>query len=154
VSKEKSFKTFPPFMYLQFGFLIFMQKDFGAKAAHKMLVKFSPGVNFTNTLWAAFASKSFFQKITNPNCKHTKAAQKTFAARKIFLKFLPACPPRFRWRWCRDFPDGRTSGGSREPSRSSLTRGDWTVGKVIKLFFIVWMNKLECLSWLNLSSLA
>ncbi len=29
-------------MYLQFGFVIFWQKDFGAKAAHKMLVKLTP----------------------------------------------------------------------------------------------------------------
>jgi hypothetical protein len=35
-------------------FVIFWQKDFGAKAAHKMLVKLTPGVNFTNTLRAAF----------------------------------------------------------------------------------------------------
>ena len=28
---------------LQFGFVIFWQKDFGAKAAHKMLVKLTPG---------------------------------------------------------------------------------------------------------------
>jgi hypothetical protein len=32
-------------MCLQFGFVIFWQKDFGAKAAHKMLVKLTPGVN-------------------------------------------------------------------------------------------------------------
>jgi hypothetical protein len=31
-------------MCLQFGFVIFRQKDFGAKAAHKMLVKLTPGV--------------------------------------------------------------------------------------------------------------
>ncbi len=30
-------------MGLQFGFVIFWQKDFGAKAAHKMLVKLTPG---------------------------------------------------------------------------------------------------------------
>ncbi len=30
------------FMCVQFGFLIFWQKDFGAKAAHKMLVKLTP----------------------------------------------------------------------------------------------------------------
>jgi hypothetical protein len=30
-------------MRLQFGFVIFWQKDFGAKAAHKMLVKLTPG---------------------------------------------------------------------------------------------------------------
>jgi hypothetical protein len=34
---------YAPFMCLQFGFVIFWQKDFGAKAAHKMLVKLSPG---------------------------------------------------------------------------------------------------------------
>jgi hypothetical protein len=31
------------FKCLQFGFVIFWQKDFGAKAAHKMLVKLTPG---------------------------------------------------------------------------------------------------------------
>jgi hypothetical protein len=30
-------------MCLQFGFVSFGQKDFGAKAAHKMLVKLTPG---------------------------------------------------------------------------------------------------------------
>jgi hypothetical protein len=33
------------FRSLQFGFAIFWQKDFGAKAAHKMLVKLTPGAN-------------------------------------------------------------------------------------------------------------
>ncbi len=32
-----------PFMCLQFGFVIFWQKDFGTKAAHKMLVKLTLG---------------------------------------------------------------------------------------------------------------
>ena len=31
------------FMCLKFGFVIFWRKDFGAKAAHKMLVKLTPG---------------------------------------------------------------------------------------------------------------
>jgi hypothetical protein len=31
------------FMCLQFGFLIFWQKDIGAKAAHKMMVKLTQG---------------------------------------------------------------------------------------------------------------
>jgi len=31
------------FMCLQFGFVIFWRKDFGPKAAHKMLVKLTPG---------------------------------------------------------------------------------------------------------------
>ncbi len=30
-------------MCLQFGFVIFWQKEFGAKAPHKMLVKLTPG---------------------------------------------------------------------------------------------------------------
>jgi hypothetical protein len=30
-------------MCLQFGFLIFWQKDFGTKAAHKMSMKLTPG---------------------------------------------------------------------------------------------------------------
>jgi hypothetical protein len=33
------------FMCLQFGFVIFWQKDFGAKAAHKILVKLTPGLD-------------------------------------------------------------------------------------------------------------
>jgi hypothetical protein len=32
------------FMWLKFGFVIFWQKDFGAKAAHRMLVKLIPGL--------------------------------------------------------------------------------------------------------------
>jgi hypothetical protein len=31
------------FMCLQFGFVIFWRKDFGTKAAHKMLVELTPG---------------------------------------------------------------------------------------------------------------
>jgi hypothetical protein len=31
------------FKCLQLGFVIFWRKDFGAKAAHKMLVKLTPG---------------------------------------------------------------------------------------------------------------
>jgi hypothetical protein len=38
------------FMCLHIGFVIFWQKNFGAKAAHKMLVKLTPGGNFTNRL--------------------------------------------------------------------------------------------------------
>jgi hypothetical protein len=36
-------RFFQAFMSLQFGFVIFWQKDFGAKGAHKMLVKLTPG---------------------------------------------------------------------------------------------------------------
>jgi hypothetical protein len=41
-------------MCLQFGFVIFWQKDFGAKAAHKMLVKLTPGVYLTEQFWHTF----------------------------------------------------------------------------------------------------
>ncbi len=42
------------FMFLQFRFVIFWQKDFGAKAAHKMLVKLTPGFHlhkYGNRCW-------------------------------------------------------------------------------------------------------
>ncbi len=37
-------------MCLQFGSVIFWQKDFGAKAANKMLVKLTPGGSSNNKL--------------------------------------------------------------------------------------------------------
>jgi hypothetical protein len=40
------------FMCLQFGFVIFWQKDFGAKIAHKMLGKLSD--------WAIFCQLGYF----------------------------------------------------------------------------------------------
>ena len=43
------------FMCLQFGFVIFWQKDFGAKAAHKMLVKLTPDWAFFS-IWATIGS--------------------------------------------------------------------------------------------------
>jgi hypothetical protein len=46
-------------------------------------------VNFTNILSAAFAPKTFCQKITNPNCKHIKAGKNLLyekSARKILVK--------------------------------------------------------------------
>ncbi len=38
-------------MCLQFGFVIFWQKNFGAKAAHKMMVKLTPGVERQKTFF-------------------------------------------------------------------------------------------------------
>ncbi len=50
-------------MCLQFGFVIFWRKEFGAKAAHKMLVKLTPGwmkmVHFENKCALAFISLTF-----------------------------------------------------------------------------------------------
>jgi hypothetical protein len=37
------------FICLQFGFVIFWQKEFGAKAAHKMLVKLTLGLKFQHS---------------------------------------------------------------------------------------------------------
>jgi hypothetical protein len=51
-----------------------------------------PGVNFTNILCAAFAPKSFRQKITNPNVSTKKLCKKLLykkAARKILVKLTP-----------------------------------------------------------------
>jgi hypothetical protein len=50
------------------------------------------GVNFTNILLAAFAPKSFRQKIANLNCKHIKGAKKLLfkkSAHKILVKLAP-----------------------------------------------------------------
>ena len=44
-----------------------------------------PGVNFTNILWAAFAPKSFCQKIINPNFKHIKVTQRAL----VWLSISP-----------------------------------------------------------------
>jgi hypothetical protein len=46
-------------MCLQFGFLIFWRKDFGVKAAHKMLLKLTPGkpLGFNQM----FLSKAYLQ---------------------------------------------------------------------------------------------
>jgi hypothetical protein len=52
------------FLYIQFGFVIFWQKNIGAKAACKMLLKLTADVNFTNILQAAFLSKSVFHSFT------------------------------------------------------------------------------------------
>jgi hypothetical protein len=42
------------FMCSQFGFLIFWRKDFGAKAAHTMLVKWTPGLPLRMTSFIVY----------------------------------------------------------------------------------------------------
>ena len=44
---------------------------------------FWPVANFTNNLQAAFALISFYQKISHPNCKHSKLAQNTFVQKLV-----------------------------------------------------------------------
>jgi hypothetical protein len=46
------------FRYLQFGLVVFCSKDIGTKATHKILIKSTSGVNFINTLLAAFSFES------------------------------------------------------------------------------------------------
>jgi hypothetical protein len=49
-------------MCLQFGFVIFWQKEFGAKAAHKMLVKLTLLDNHNSRrYWNLLVSALFFQ---------------------------------------------------------------------------------------------
>jgi hypothetical protein len=57
-------------MCLQFGFVIFWQKDFSEKAAHKMLVKLTPGFDLIKLFWHEFTypfllARSFHINATN-----------------------------------------------------------------------------------------
>jgi hypothetical protein len=45
------------FMYLQFGFVILWRKDFGTKAAHKMLVKLTPGGRNWQLIYPSLSNK-------------------------------------------------------------------------------------------------
>ena len=56
------------------------------KAAQKMLVKLTPGVNFTNIIIAHFCQYSFRQKKLKPKQPYKKAAQNTFVQKKLFEK--------------------------------------------------------------------
>jgi len=52
------------FMCLQFSFVIFWQKDFGAKAAHKMLVKLTPSGSMVTIFISQLSlSKKFTQML-------------------------------------------------------------------------------------------
>jgi hypothetical protein len=53
-----------PFMCLQFGFVIFWRKDFGAKAAHEMMVNLTPTLKTQGTAELLLAVP-FEEK---PNC--------------------------------------------------------------------------------------
>jgi hypothetical protein len=48
-----------------------------------MLVKLTPGVNFTNNLRAAFAQRFLWQKSTNLKYKNKKAERKIFVQKKL-----------------------------------------------------------------------
>jgi hypothetical protein len=51
-------------MCLQFGFVIFWQKDFGTKAAHKMMVKLTPG-GIGNDILESNISTTTFWNVCN-----------------------------------------------------------------------------------------
>jgi len=70
------------FAVFVFGLVIFLQNDICAKAACKLLVKLTPGVNFITILQAAFAPLFLHQKITKPNCYYRKAVQNTFLQKR------------------------------------------------------------------------
>ena len=53
-------------------------------------------VNFSNNFLAAFALIFFWQKTTNLNCKHRKAAKNTFVQKAAF-KMLVNLTPLKRW---------------------------------------------------------
>ncbi len=63
----------------------FLKKEGGIQVFAGLVPCSQPGVNFTNILWAAFAPKSFCQKITNPNFKHIKAVQRAL----VWLSISP-----------------------------------------------------------------
>jgi len=80
------------FLYLHFGFVIFSQKNIGAKAT-------CTGVNFTNILQTAFSPISFWQKITNPNWKHIKTAHTLNLKIILQVAFLLNFFCRFNFKW-------------------------------------------------------
>jgi len=63
---------FAAFLFLQFDFVIFWQKNIGAKTAGKMLMEFTFAVNFINILHAPFALIFLHQNITKPNVTREK----------------------------------------------------------------------------------
>jgi hypothetical protein len=59
------------------------------KAAHKMLVKLTPGVNFINILQVPFAPIFLCQKIPKPREKQRKALLYKNVACKTLVKLTP-----------------------------------------------------------------
>jgi hypothetical protein len=54
------------------------RKPTGTKVARRMVIKLSPGVNFTNILLAQLRQYSCANKKFNLHCKHKKASRETF----------------------------------------------------------------------------
>jgi hypothetical protein len=70
-----------PFMCLQFGFVIFWQKEFGTKAALKMLVKLTPGGRLAGLKWHQQGQAN--NTGVPPDQKVNKAEELTYHSRNI-----------------------------------------------------------------------
>jgi len=77
-------------MSLKFGFVIFWQKDFGAKAAHKMLVKLTPG--------GSIFSRNVLQLLFSENSTTTRKNSSRFGIHRILeeKKKFGACLTKFK----------------------------------------------------------
>ncbi len=87
------------FMSLQFGFVIFWHKKIGTKAARKMLVKLTTGVNFINILHKSFLYKSklsSFSQVTFGFVIFLCQIISKKCALKMLMKFTPGQPQLFR----------------------------------------------------------
>jgi len=60
------------FLYLQCGFVIFSQNNISTKAARKMLVKLTTGVNFINILHTHFLYERRFGSFSLVTCTYKK----------------------------------------------------------------------------------
>jgi len=65
---------------------IFWEKEIVKKAAHKMLVKLTPRVNFTSILIAAFVPIFFCQKITEQKSKYRKTVHLHFGTKMLLIQ--------------------------------------------------------------------
>jgi hypothetical protein len=78
------------FLYLHFRFELFSAEEYWRKYTHKMLVKLTIGVHFTNILQAAFWTKA-----KRTVYLYFKISFKSFGAKKLSEKLLLKC----WWNW-------------------------------------------------------
>ena len=81
------------FMYLHFRFVLFWHKENGPKAACKMLVKLTTGLNFNNIFWATFLYKSVMRSFSVVAVYVSIFLRKeigNWAAQKHFVKLITA----------------------------------------------------------------
>ncbi len=79
-------------MHIQFGFVIFWRKDFGTKAAHKILVKLTPGRIFfkndqdLNETGDVGKAEVVQRQVQRPRTDGLRGCSKTFQSENIFRK--------------------------------------------------------------------